>query len=116
MNHREPGRVDRPSVPRYHVLQLSVNPIHPLPVHVPSNLRTMVVFVLSSQKRAGNWLVLDKLSVKVAVDGVKSHLRPSWSSAVIWVILRTVLLAAVLAQLMDQCVSTSVTWVTCQLA
>ena len=78
VNLLERGLVVQQNVPRSAVPQLNRNrTLAPLD-HVPSNLKIMVVFVLSSPTQAGSWLGQDRSNVKVVEDGQKFHQQLSW--------------------------------------
>ena len=101
MNLLERGLVVQQNVPRLAVPQLNRNrTLAPLD-HVPSNLKIMVVFVLSSPTQVGNWLGQDRSNVKVVEDGQKFHQQQSWLNVVNLVILHMVLLHVVLVRPMD---------------
>ena len=78
VNLLERGLVVQQNVPRSAVPQSNRNrTLAPLD-HVPSNLKIMVVFVLSSPTQAGSWLGQDRSNVKVVEDGQKFHQQLSW--------------------------------------
>ena len=78
VNLLEHGLVVQQNVQKSAVPQLNKNrTLAPLD-HVPSNLKIMVVFVLSSPILVGSWLGQDRSNVKVVEDGQKFHQQLSW--------------------------------------
>ena len=78
VNLLERGLVVQQNVQKSAVPQLNRNrTLAPLD-HVPSNLKIMVVFVLSSPILVGSWLGQDRSNVKVVEDGQKFHQQLSW--------------------------------------